>query len=63
MKVKKQIKKFQKLEKRLIAFVNGIAQVPDLSQEETVLFQEEQKSIVEKRQKTLKKIFNYALAH
>jgi hypothetical protein len=63
MKIKKQIKKFRTLEKRIREYVTELSPSSATLTEEAVLLQEERESLMKRRQKTLGKIFNYALAH
>jgi hypothetical protein len=63
MKIKKQIKKFRTLEKKLRDYITEFSPSSSTLTEEAVLLQEERESLMKKRQKTLGKIFHYALAH
>lgn len=63
MKIKKQIKKFRALEKRLREYLSEFSPSSSSLNEENFLPQEERAFLLEKRQKTLSKIFQYALAH
>jgi hypothetical protein len=63
MKVKKLIKKFRKLDKKLRDFTNGVRQTISPNPEEIISFEQEEDFLKKKRQKTLKKIFHRALAH
>jgi hypothetical protein len=63
MKVKKLIKKFRKLDKKLRDFANGVSQTISPNQDEIISFEQEEDFLKKKRQKTLNKIFHYALAH
>jgi hypothetical protein len=63
MKVKKLIKKFRKLDKKLRDFTNGVSQTISPNPEEIISFEQEEDFLKKKRQKTLKRIFHRALAH
>jgi hypothetical protein len=63
MKVKKLIKKFRKLDKKLRDFGNAVSHAMSPSQEEVISFEQEEGFLRKRRQKTLNKIFHYALAH
>jgi hypothetical protein len=63
MKVKKLIKKFRKLETKLLDFSNAVSHAISPNQEEVISFEQEEDFLRKKRQKTLNKIFHCALAH
>ena len=63
MKMKKQIKKFRTLEKKIREYVTELSPSSATLSKEAVLLQEERASLMKRRQKTLGKIFNHALVH
>jgi hypothetical protein len=62
MKVKKLIKKFRKLDKKLRDFVSGVSQTISPNPDEIISFEQEEDFLKKKREKTLNKIFHYARA-
>jgi len=66
MKIKKQVRKFKKLEKRIAALLPLQEQVLSSDTDdatELLKIDEEEQTLLKKREKTLNRIFNYALTH